>query len=478
MPPEVDRRGTPRSDRRRRRATRLAAVAAVFCLGISAARAAVPAAPAGPGPTEPLAGISGDTAFLRSSNNLFIVFPSARLQIDGLFFTRQIPKSGFALRQVRLELAGWVGPAVYYDVAGDFGAPPPADPDPLAPNNLAATDAYIALAPWGDAAILQVGQFDAPFTLENRTSDKYLDFMDRSLTVRALGAPANKEVGVMLHGTDEQRFIYYSGGIFNGDGPNFRNVDNQFNLIGRAWIAPFALDRGSSLGRISVGGSFWSGRHLAGQPYATQTTAGGLRFLNPRWSIGRGDATTIVEMHQHGRMYAYAVELNAPLTPRLGLRAEYVYKHQQLAEDDIGAAAAGRLTILGNALVNGYAAYGDLWLWLIGDDRMLPAPGLQLPKRLTGVVDGIAPYGLMLALRGELMRQDVSSDTKTLANPNLATTRVMSFSAGLNYWYSRRFRFSTNYVVNIFGGTTENIKVLVATVPIEHEVLLRLAIAL
>lgn len=177
-------------------------------------------------------------------------------------------------------------------------------------------------------------------------------------------------------------------------------------------------------------------------------------------------------------MYAYAVELNAPLTPRLGLRAEYVFKHQQLGEDDITAAAAGRLTILGNALVNGYAAYGDLWLWLIGDDRMLPAPGLQLPKRLTGVVDGIAPYGLMLALRGELLRQDVSSDTKTLANPNLATTRVMSFSAGLNYWYSRRFRFSTNYVVNIFGGTTENIKVLVANTPIEHEVLLRLAIAL
>lgn len=441
-------------------------------------RAPVPEAPVGPGPTEPLAGISGDVTFLRSSNNLFVVLPGARLQIDGMFFADQVPKSGFVLRRVRLELAGWIGPAVYFSAAGDFGAPPPADANPTAPSNLAATDAYIALAPWGDAAIFQIGQFDAPFTLENRTADKYLDFTERSLTIRGLGAPTNKEVGLMLHGTSEGRVFYYSGGVFNGDGPNFRNVDNQFDLIGRGWIAPFALDRGSSLGRISVGGSFWSGRHLSGLPYATQTTTGGLRYFNPRWSIGRGDATVPMEMHQQGRVYAYAVELNAPLTHQLGLRVEYVFKHQQLVEADVSAAAEGRLTVLGNAVLNGYGAYGELWWWLIGDDRILPAPGLQLPTRLGSVVDGLAPYGLMLALRGEMLRQDISSDTRTLANPNLATTRVMSLSAGLNYWYSRRFRFSTNYVVNIFGGTTENVKVLVANTPVEHEVLLRLAIAL
>ena len=63
------------------------------------------------------------------------------------------------------------------------------------PSNIGTTDDYVALAPLKNLAILQVGQFDAPFTLENRTSDKYFDFMERSITVRAFGIPENKEIG-------------------------------------------------------------------------------------------------------------------------------------------------------------------------------------------------------------------------------------------------------------------------------------------
>jgi len=37
----------------------------------------------------------------------------------------------------------------------------------------------------------------------------------------------------MLHGTDERQLFYYSLGLFNGEGANFRNVDNQFDIIGR-----------------------------------------------------------------------------------------------------------------------------------------------------------------------------------------------------------------------------------------------------
>ena len=176
-------------------------------------------------------------AFLRSPDNDFIFFPNGRLQVDSyLFPTRgdknkaKIPNNTFLLRRARLELGGWIGSFVYFWLAGDFALGPPAAAAPVAPANLATTDDFVALAPWKNLAILQVGQFDAPFTLENRTSDKYFDFMERSITVRAFGIPDNKEMGAMLHGFNDDRNYYYSVAVLNGDGQNFKNVDRAVRL--------------------------------------------------------------------------------------------------------------------------------------------------------------------------------------------------------------------------------------------------------
>src|SRR2546423_931538 len=83
--------------------------------------------------------------------------------------------------------------------------------------------------------------YDAPFTFENRTSDKYQDFMEKSVTIRSLAIPTNKEMGAMVHGTNPDRNFYYAVGTFNGDGQNFRNVDNSFDVMGRAWVAPLSF---------------------------------------------------------------------------------------------------------------------------------------------------------------------------------------------------------------------------------------------
>jgi hypothetical protein len=336
----------------------------------------------------------------------------------------------------------------------------------------------VALAPLGDLAILQAGQFDAPFTLENRVSDRYTTFIERSLAVRNVGVPTNKEVGLMLHGSDERRRFYYSAGLFNGEGANFRNIDNQFDLIGRGFVAPLGLLNVERLRDITIGGSFWRGRHLNGLALASQSTSGGFRFFNPRWTTGRGTEPTSVELHQHGRMFAYAAELDAPLSRRFGLRGEYISKHQQLSEDDIGLAGSGTLQSLGNATLDSVGAYGEAWFWVVGDSDLLPRPGMELPVRLVSVVDGVAADGLMLAARFEFLKEDLRSDNPAIADPNTATTRVLSGALGANYWYSKRFRFSANYVLNLFRGTSENIRVVIAATPIVHEFLLRLAIAL
>src|SRR4051794_10273675 len=330
--------------------------------------AASPAAAAPAPSNEPLAGFSDGTAFLRSADGEFVLLPNGRLHIDGYLYKSDDaspapqPFPGFLLRRARAEVAGWIGPMVYFSIAGDFGGTPQA------------TDDYVAIAPWADLAILQVGQFDAPFTLENRTSDKYFDFMERSLTVRTFGIPSNKELGAMVHGIHPDKLFYYSVGVFNGDGQNQRNNDKNYDVMGRAWIAPLALSGVEALKSAEIGGSFWIGKRTKGQPLANQTTQGGFVFLKTNWSMmgAMGAAATPYQLTQNGNLNAYAAELDLPVAHVFGLRGEYVHKEQ-----DLSSTAAGTLP----AKLKGNAVYGEAWWWALGDDKIIGAPGLQLPGR-------------------------------------------------------------------------------------------------
>jgi len=441
-----------------------------------------PPAPA-PISAEPLAGFSDQTAFLRSPDNSFILFPNGRLQSDFYYFKtdgKAPPNNSFLLRRARAELAGWVGSWFYFLIAGDFAAGAPAAANPIAQSNLATTDDYVAIAPFGDLAILQVGQYDAPFTLENRTSDKYFDFLERSITVRAFGIPSNKETGAMVHGILPNKAFYYSVGMFNGDGQNFRNADNKFDFMGRGWVAPLAFAGPEELKSITVGASFWVGKRVNALPVAAQTTLAGYTFLPTRWNnsaMGTTAASTY-ELHQDREMQAYAFELNAPIAHKFGARWELVWKRQQpfTVGDVTGGKAPSPLGDGGK--IDGYSTYGELWAWVIGDDKIVGDPGLQLPTRFKKFGVKPAQPGLMIAARFERLSETVTMYPMSamLAGVNnvQGAMKVTSFQLGANYWHSRRFRGSLDYVVNSFSGDTvtkQNLKT-------EHEVLLRLAIAL
>ena len=81
--------------------------------------------------------------------------------------------------------------------------------------------------------------------------------MERSITVRAFGIP-DKEMGAMLHGYNDPRNFHYSIGSFNGDGQNFKNADNNFDLMMRGWVAPASFLGDGPLHDATIGGS--SGR--------------------------------------------------------------------------------------------------------------------------------------------------------------------------------------------------------------------------
>jgi len=424
-----------------------------------------------PGPTETVG--MADRLYVRTPGDEVVLFPGGRVQVDGAGFPRQSPKSGVYLRRARVELSGWLGRIFYFDVAADF-VPSPEDANAVAPSALSATDDYVSLVPFGNRLILQAGQFDAPFTLENRTSDNYTTFIERSMVARSLGVPRNKEVGVMAHGLLGDGVFYYSAGVFNGNGPGFRNFDNQPDAIGRLVVYPFAVREGM-FRRLEVGGSGWFGRHVLGPAFPLQATPGGYPFLMPRWVTGQPAST--LELLENGYVTAFGGELTLPFGNRFGIRGEGVYKQQKLGEVD-AAPSVGPITPLGNATLKGFAAYADAWFWLAGDDRMLPVPGLQLPQRLDRRYRRSFEDGLQLAVRGEILKEDLISDQPTLGNPTRATTRVISGTAGVNYWRGAFARISLNYVINMWSGTSETIKALRAQGMLEHEVLVRFATAL
>jgi phosphate-selective porin len=398
----------------------------------------------------PLAGVSNDAAFLRSPDNTFVFFPNGRLQVDYDAFKRDTPKmpfDGFVLKRARLELFGWIGQHVGFNISGDFASAAPG----TGQANLNATDNFILVAPfkgaWKDSVILQLGQFDLPFTWENRLTDKYLDFIEKSNSIRAFAVPPTKDLGFMVHGLLPNEAFYYSLGVFNGEGMNYKNADSKFDVAGRAFVAPFALTKINALRYITVGGSFWLGQRTNALILASQSTAAGFKFFDPTWKVGAAP----YEMHQNGSLEAYAFELDAPISHRYGVRFEYVFKKQGLGEYDVTTASSPKW--MGGGKLKGYALYGQAWAWIIGDDTIVGRPNLQLPPRLGRF--GVRPprHGLQLLARVEHIDEDITSDQAANANPLAGHTRLTSTELGLTYWYTRRFRVMLNYDLNAFGGT-------------------------
>lgn len=435
---------------------------------------------------EPLAGWSDGTLFLRSPDNLFQLFPNGRLHVDGYLFdrpTNKLPMDTFLVKRARLEMFGWIGPWFGFNIAGDFAAAPPAAQNPVAQSALNATDNFVVIAPFKDVVMLQAGQFDAPFTLENRTSDKYFDFIERSHTVRAFAIPANKDTGLMVHGILPSKVLYYSAGVFNGEGQNFKNADNSADFMGRAWFAPFALTEKNAFDNITIGGSAWMGkRGTKALPLAAQQTVGGFKFLDNGFDSSLPAPNKRLELHQRGDVRAFALELDAPIDHIAGVRGEYVHKEQNLAEVDATQSAAGKAPFAqGTGSIKGWSAYGQAWVWVMGDDTIVGRPGLQLPPRFEKFGTKEPRHGLQILARIERLEETVTGNP-ALGDTNAGKTTLTSLQVGGNYWYTKRFRGGFNYVLNKFGGDTAMVTKTVSGAldggTTEHEFLFRMGIAL
>ena len=115
------------------------------------------------------------------------------------------------------------------------------------------TDIFVNWHQFPEAQI-KVGQWKAPFGLEQLTPDEAILTIERSLPTGAI--TPERQIGVQIWGKpltnilpDEKDLVTYYAGIFNGNGRNFNNNDNnEYMYVGRLELLPF---KGKLLGQDS-----------------------------------------------------------------------------------------------------------------------------------------------------------------------------------------------------------------------------------
>src|SRR6184192_1282363 len=156
-------------------------------------------------------------------------------------FGQTAVKDRFRLRRARINLTGDFAEQFDFKVEGDFG-----QGDGLNSNRTAfsATDIFVNWHQFPEAQI-KVGQWKAPFGLEQITPDTTLLLAERSLPTGAI--TPDRQVGAQLWGKpftniwpSQKDLLTYYAGIFNGNGRNVSvNDNNNFMYVGRLELMPF-----------------------------------------------------------------------------------------------------------------------------------------------------------------------------------------------------------------------------------------------
>src|SRR5947208_961903 len=159
---------------------------------------------------------------------------------EGRFGSTAI-KDRFRLRRDRINLTGDFAENFDFKVEGDFE-----QSDGISSNrtDFSATDIFVNWHQFPEAQI-KVGQWKAPFGLEQITPDTSLLLAERSLPTGAI--TPDRQIGAQIWGKPftniwpaQKDLLTYYAGIFNGNGRNVSvNDNNNFMYVGRLELMPF-----------------------------------------------------------------------------------------------------------------------------------------------------------------------------------------------------------------------------------------------
>ncbi len=182
---------------------------------------------------------------------------------------------------------------------------------------------------------VKIGQFKNPFTFENPMNPIDQGFMGYAQNVNKLAgfsdragehASNGRDIGLQFQGdflknANGRNLLHYQIGVFNGQGINTKDVDNQKNVIGGVWVMPVA---GMRIGAFGWTGSYarkgnWTetvADPTSSAPSATKevTHTNEVRKLNQnRYAFSfeyKKDGWTVRSEYIHSTGKAFAKSLN------------------------------------------------------------------------------------------------------------------------------------------------------------------------
>ena len=261
--------------------------------------------------------------------------------------------NSFNIRMARISLEGRIADDFYWKTQIQFNGNT---------SNLGSSPRMVDLfAEWQKYEYFKVkiGQFKNPFTFENPMHPIDQGFMGYSQNVSKLAgfsdragehASNGRDIGLQFQGdflknANGRNLLHYQVGVFNGQGINTKDVDNQKNVIGGVWLMPVS---GMRIGAFGWTGSYarkgnWTETVtdlVSSRPDATKeiTHTNEVRSLNQnRYAFSfeyKKDGWTVRSEYIHSTGKAFAKSLTSfndanskdcSLNEKIGDKAQGVY---------------------------------------------------------------------------------------------------------------------------------------------------------
>ena len=320
--------------------------------------------------------------------------------------------NSFNIRMGRIALEGRIADDFYWKTQIQFNGNT---------SNLGASPRMVDLfAEWQkyDYFKVKIGQFKNPFTFENPMHPIDQGFMGYSQNVSKLAgfsdragehASNGRDIGLQLQGdflknANGRNLLHYQIGVFNGQGINTKDVDNQKNVIGGVWLMPISGMR--------IGAFGWTGSY-ARKGNWTETVA------DPTSSVTPGATNEITHTNEvrslNQNRYAFSFEYKKD---GWTVRSEYIHS--------TGKAFAKSLTSFNDANSKDCSINEKIGDKAQGVYGLVIAPLAQLPKNSR--IDIKARYDMY----------------QPNGKNNMQKTQ---YEAGLNFHIGKRISILTEYAL-------------------------------
>lgn len=398
---------------------------------LRAIRAAQTTPPApGATPAKKDVGISAtfkDGLKVTSEDGVFNMHIGGRLITSSrTFFGETRNNDTFVVDAARLEASGTYYKDYEFKVQGDFGK-----------GTVVLKDGYVGWKRWPELS-LRIGQFKEPFSVEELTSARFIDFIQRSPMNRLV---PGRDIGFMFHGKTWEERLEYQLGVFNGNGSHRSDDSNDDkDIAARLALKPFAPSEDKMLKGISVGGAITYG--------SEDQTFGNLSMLDSGTTFLTMSSSSIRARQDRRRLNTEAVWLWGPFK----LQGEVTWM-----DVDLHRFAAG----VPNNKVETTAAFTSWYteaLWVVtGEDAVM--------ERRKPAKNFLADGGcgqIELAVRFSQFWVDEDLFDEGFVNAARSTDGFDNWTGGVNWWLNPYVRVSLNYFYNNFwddfqvGGKMES----------------------